>query len=113
MVKKVAAALAISVLALPTLTQAQPVTGNLLNEWCDMKRGNEALCFGFMLGARDAALITSKEGAHFCIPEKVIGGQIEAIVKKYLANHPENLHLPGSLSVILALKEAFPCSNPN
>lgn len=45
----------------------------------------------------------------FCGNEKATGGQLFAIVTKYLNEHPEQWSLPASSVVLRALKLAFPC----
>lgn len=44
-----------------------------------------------------------------CIPEEVRVSQSVAIVKKYLADHPNQWHRAGKILVVAALVEAFPC----
>ncbi len=46
----------------------------------------------------------------FCTPERTTLGQIAAVVSKYLNAHPEQWNQAAYLLVLLALKEAFPCS---
>lgn len=60
---------------------------------------------GYVQGIADATEGTSIA----CIPSSVTAGQVEKIVQKYLAAHPELLHQRASFLVIDALSEAFPC----
>jgi hypothetical protein len=44
-----------------------------------------------------------------CIPDGVATGQIMVVVRKYLKDHPERLHLPAAALVIEAIHTAWPC----
>jgi hypothetical protein len=56
------------------------------------------------------------DAREFCIPTEVKEGlvieepQVKDVVKLYLRDHPEKLHLPASDLVTAALKEKFPCN---
>jgi hypothetical protein len=50
-----------------------------------------------------------KLGRWICVPEGVNGDQLARIFLKYTDEHPENLHLSGSVSVWNALLYTFPC----
>jgi hypothetical protein len=45
----------------------------------------------------------------FCVPTQATIRQVTDVVKKYLADHPENRHFAASSVVMVALGEAFPC----
>lgn len=62
---------------------------------------NQAI--GYILGIHDCF-----DNYLFDTPAKVTRGQIGDIVFKYLKEHPEERHKPGSRLVVDALKEAFP-----
>lgn len=47
--------------------------------------------------------------SQICVPANASFGQMTAVVRKYMDNTPEKLHLPASGIVLLALREAFPC----
>jgi hypothetical protein len=48
----------------------------------------------------------------FCVPEGgITTGQAVRVIVKYLRDHPEELHLRGSLVAIQALRQAFPCKS--
>ena len=44
-----------------------------------------------------------------CIPDEVTVGQLQSIVKKYLNEHPDDLHYAASYTVLVAIRESFPC----
>nr|WP_279577299.1 Rap1a/Tai family immunity protein [Pseudomonas sp. LA21] len=44
-----------------------------------------------------------------CLPGNVSMGQTTRIVVRYLQDHPEQLHLPDTRLVLMAIQEAFPC----
>jgi hypothetical protein len=44
-----------------------------------------------------------------CIPERVEMGQTLDVIKNYLNDHPEELHLPASDLVLKAIQMAWPC----
>jgi len=46
----------------------------------------------------------------FCIPKRTVTRtQMRLIIKKYLLEHPIDLHANSDFLIILALSEAFPC----
>lgn len=61
----------------------------------------DSLFTGYVCGVADSLWNLS-------YPTGVTIGQLCAIVGKYLEEHPEKLHLSGSLLVISAFNEAFP-----
>jgi hypothetical protein len=76
---------------------ALAVTGNQLKE-C-----SEAFFEGYVVGATD--------GVHFgaCIPEGVTNDQVYEVVRKYLKDHPEELHLHAVTLIKKAFIKAWPC----
>lgn len=62
--------------------------------------------FGFVVGVHDTF-----EGINIiCTNNQVKAGQILAVVKKYVKDHPEKLDRPAKTLVFLALATAFPCN---
>ena len=45
-----------------------------------------------------------------CIPDGVVQGQIAEAVRKYLRDHPEELHLHAVPLIVKAIQAAWPCS---
>jgi len=83
----------------------------------DFKSGNELLAningdnyynkgnaMGYIMGVVDAY-----SGIYICPPETITGGQIQDIVKSYLAQTPSTRHQGASMLVYSAMVEFFPC----
>jgi len=67
-------------------------------------------CDAFLLGIRDGVtLATELRGVKpiLEVPLEVKQDQLKAVVVKYLNDHPEELHKPAGMLVILALSKAF------
>ncbi len=115
-------------------------SGNTLQNICTdtrepIKFQNSAYCTGYIFGITSSIKFMadfkgnlththefssfnpgkqSKEGfKNICIdlPLGYTAGQMEKIVKKWLNDHPEKLHLDAAALVIKAISEAFPCTN--
>ena len=68
-------------------------------------------CSGYLMGVAD--MMAQPEWPYptkACFPDEVGRGQLIAIVKKYIANHPGQLQDPALAVVAAALAQAFPCS---
>jgi len=59
--------------------------------------------------AHDSLLVTSGAAPIFCTPDYLTVAQLSETVARFLENHPERKHEPGSLLVAAALAESFPC----
>lgn len=87
---------------------ASGVTAGVLAQEC---AGHKSLsldgCGGYIFGASDAVAAAGV----ICRPDNPTTGnlQTEAIVRKYLRDHPEEWSFLGSYVITKALKEAFPC----
>jgi len=70
-------------------------------------------CLGYLLGFADAESLSSAlEGNKplLCLPKQGLRNlQAARMVTKWLKDHPSELHKNGRISVVVALKEAFPC----
>lgn len=62
---------------------------------------------GYVVGVHDAL-----DGVSICSPQEVTIGQIAAVALKYMRNHPESLHLLGSVIVGSELSSVWPCKTP-
>ncbi|MFN3919506.1 MAG: Rap1a/Tai family immunity protein [Methylohalobius sp.] len=79
--------------------------GNSLRQLAgSVNPANVAMFRGYVAGLQDA-----NNGAVFCVNPNVRLNQAAAVVKKYLADHPQSWHLPAHQLVIQALSRAFPC----
>lgn len=72
---------------------------------------NNGLCAGYIAGINDSEMshVTSGKGRSYCSPPEVQIDQLAKVVQKYLADNPAQLHLPGSVLVVRALEQSFPC----
>jgi hypothetical protein len=68
-------------------------------------------CSGFIAGVNDQAMADSADSRKlpYCLPDGVDMSQLIRVTKRWLENHPEQLHLPSAILVVRALSEAFPC----
>lgn len=79
----------------------------------------QLLCHGYITGVRDGIELGSsqvdKDKRLFCIPKlERERDQVKAVVTDYLQTNPKEADTPAVISVALALKRKFPCSNgPN
>lgn len=89
------------------------LSGNDLIEYCQRtpETWGEGVCLGYVLAVadvmdNDGAIIS---GSRACFPE-LPNKQIIAVAKRWLAGHPELLHLSAHSLLAAAMAEAFPCS---
>ena len=83
------------------------------------------ICYGYVQGAVDGInawhqlLIDVDAGNDVttildsvrppCVPAAATISQLTDVVKKHMAEHPEQLHYGGAWQVLFALHDAFPC----
>lgn len=94
--------------------QARRVSGSELLEYCSGPESGfrDGVCGGYVTGVHDlhSDVVEAKVAKPlFCMPLGVKNGQLRLVVKKWLQEHPEKLHLPASGLVVGAFREAFPC----
>jgi hypothetical protein len=95
--------------------------GNFLMDLCDGTAPDEpnedvagvSICLGYLRGILDATVAWESWGhikpKLICKPSGVTTGQLRQVFLKYMRQHPENWHLPGSVLMLNALKGAWPC----
>jgi hypothetical protein len=97
---------------MPNIARAD-VTGNDLQPNCDGKYGTQGslYCLSYLTGALDAFRMLDASGhMHLiCEPPGVTGEQLLAVLKKYLNDHPEQLHMQGAGLVLAMMNTAFSC----
>ena len=75
---------------------------------------DKAFCAGYTGGVidfmRDLGNAESPRRGPFCDPAGARAEQYQAVIDKYLADHPEKLNLRASDLIFTALSTAFPCS---
>ena len=83
------------------------ITGNSLANDCEKNDSmfQDGFCYGFVIGVFDRM-----QGDAICAPDGVTIKQAVSIVKKFLKENPEDLHLPANGLVSVALALAFPGS---
>ncbi len=66
---------------------------------------------GYVTSVADVMSTNTPYGIKACLPYlEMQNGQVVAVAKKYLNDHPESLHHSGASLVAIALHEAFPCN---
>ena len=92
---------------------ANALTGKALLEHLNSPElVNKAVAFGYIYGVEDKVGVTNlfTRGPN-CIIQFVDLEQQQAIIKKYLEDHPEKWQHKATLLIEDALVEAFPCSD--
>ena len=110
MIKKLATIAALAMLLGSSGSYAGFRSGNNLANDCnnnDNKFSN-GVCYGYVMGVTDL-LLWVNTNLKLCAPSEATGGQVVAIVRKFLKEHPEMLHEDADFLVMSALQEAFPC----
>ena len=70
------------------------------------------LCHGYVratMDTIDAMTAAFNLPQRVCIPDAVTQGQIARVYVAFLKAHPKDLQVPGSLLLMNALREAYPC----
>lgn len=90
--------------------------GNELHEACknDQSFDNKSFfdstyCAAYIIGVADVVATENVYGYKVCFPRNVSSGQVQDVVKQWLANNPHERHYTASSLVAAALSEAFPC----
>jgi len=106
MIKKLVTITALAMLLGSPNSYAALISGNKLFEDCEQDGETVAVgvCYGYVFGVFDVM-----QDVKVCEPVGVTGKQLTGIVRKYLKENPENLHLNAAFLVTLALSEVFPC----
>jgi hypothetical protein len=84
------------------------VTGNELKQYADLGEKASNVAAKERLAGYVIAIVDNYESL-LCIPEGTTDDQVIEVVKKYLNEHPEQLHRNASIPVVKALGRAFPC----
>ena len=107
MIKKLVTIAALAMLLGSPTSYAGFETGNSLAQDCERDDAGfrDGFCYGYVI-----SLFDTIQGVIMCAPDGVTRRQVQSIVKKYLKENPENLHLTANRLVTGALIEAFPCN---
>ena len=102
--------------ALPATASNNFISGNSLHSdlvaWTNIQEnratGGEEVegvrGISYVMGVSDAL-----SGQAFCITSENTAGQLAAVVRKYLEDHPDRWQFTASSLVVDALHQAFPC----
>ena len=112
-----AVATAVALVCLPASARAQRsfMTGNELQSLCNTKGAwGMVACTAYVMAIFEVMYSNPIYGWSACFPSGVIAGQMIAgqmtdVVKRFLAQHPEQRHNTAGSLVAQALAEAFPC----
>lgn len=72
-------------------------------------------CMGFIEGVIDSDTIAHTDnsghptGRNLCVPAEASARQLAKVLVKYGDDHPQLLHLPAAMLVLLAMRDSFPC----
>ena len=110
--------LTLVILILFSSTNSLAITGNEFKHMCD---SNSEWCAGYVNGLLEgiqmgwsiAILESNNKNAaqyDFCIPDIATQGQLVDVVKKYLDDHPEELHEDHRVLIGWSARDTFPCA---
>ena len=110
MIKKLVTITALAMLLGSSGSFAGFRSGNNLANDCKKDDGkfSDGVCYGYVMGVTDL-LLWVNPNVKLCAPSEATGGQVVAIVRKFLKEHPEMLHEDADFLVMSALLEAFRC----
>jgi hypothetical protein len=94
----------------PVTAEMEVVSGAALKKLCTAYVDRPAstmdgMCIGYVVGVMSVVEYTG----YFCLPDNFTHSQATLVVKKYLSDHPEKLHMDADGLVLEALVDAFPC----
>jgi Rap1a immunity proteins len=111
--KKLILALIVALGTTQAAKSDKPVmNGMKLQQWCFGKENSleKTACTVFRLGFISGVDWADIHGAKvWCLPDDLATGQTELIVKKFIREHPEDLHEPATVIVGRALYLAYAC----
>jgi hypothetical protein len=100
------AAVLIAIATFPVLANDGWVSGNgLLADFQATDQFQKGYAMGFAVAMFDAS-----DGTNHCAPPGLTQGQIRMVAQRYLESNPQMLHEPARPLLLLAYREAFPCS---
>jgi Ssp1 endopeptidase immunity protein Rap1a len=92
---------------------AAVISGNKLLNLCgdNQPAVQSGFCVGYVVGVVEmmAGPQWRLPNPMACIPKDVLAGRLVGAVKKYLTDHPAELHYGAYALVVIALAQAFPC----
>jgi|HubBroStandDraft_6_1064221.scaffolds.fasta_scaffold240177_3 hypothetical protein len=89
------------------------ILGDRLKQYCAFYPGqteSTTMCMGYIGGTLDTFRLFERMGTKlYCEPKEASGDQLIEMTKKYLVDHPSELHNTASSLILKMLIEAFPC----
>jgi hypothetical protein len=73
-------------------------------------------CGRYVMGVADAVAVTDVAAGTLssaCIPDGTQPGQLVEVVRRFLADHPDDRDGPAPAVVMRALRDRFRCARPN
>jgi hypothetical protein len=107
-----AGAVVVAVMSASAEARADVQTGNDLYAKCGTTSGagiGVDFCLGYIAAVADVMRYEAIAGNMACIPAGAPVGQLEDIVTRFLAAHPELWHYGAQSLVAAAFSLAFPC----
>jgi hypothetical protein len=87
-----------------TTAHAEFVSGNTLYANLRGTVGEQMYALGYIIGVTDRSM-----SIDVCLPGGVVQGQIQDVVTQFMASNPQMRNYSADLSVVLALREVWPC----
>lgn len=91
------------------------LTGNVPATVTNAERIDLGYCAGYLDGVTDVEQAwswvegASSKATHFCLPSEATKGQMLMVIRKWMEDHPAELHESASLLIHEAFLKAFPC----
>ena len=111
-IRIIAMAIVATVMSVTAATSTGFIDGNTLYQSCISSVGGTYFlrsCRSYVLGVADGMLDNELDGYTACLPAHVQISQVEDVVTRFLAQHPERRHLRANSLVARAISESFPC----
>ena len=92
-----------------TKPQSWTSVADLVDQCNTIEQFSAGACMGYVVAVAEITESGYLQGYRSCIPSRVTKGQLEEVVKKYIAKHADYRQYVGYQAVVLALVESFPC----
>jgi hypothetical protein len=96
--------LLVSLLLMSGSAQAEFLSGNKLYEDLQGNVNSRIYALGYIIGVVDRSM-----NEDICLPAGVTQGQVQDVVINYMAAKPQMRNYSADLSVVLALRQHWPC----
>ena len=89
--------------------QSWTSVADLVDQCNTIEQFSAGACMGYVVAVAEITDSGYLQGYRSCIPARVTKGQLEDVVKKYIAKHADYRQYVGYQAIVLALVESFPC----